>query len=102
MADRPMRCYFWRVTDALDYLLTLARLRVPGALAGPEPETPADQQRERDRERVERAFPTIEHRGAGRRDLPWCRSLSGARLNRPPEATILNAARRTGAAKGGR
>jgi hypothetical protein len=30
------------------------------ALAGPEPETPADQQRARDRERIERAFPEID------------------------------------------
>jgi hypothetical protein len=58
MADRPLRRYFWRVTDALDYLMTLARLRVLGALAGPE--TPSDQQHKRDRKRVERTFPTIE------------------------------------------
>lgn len=47
---RPrLRRLFWRVTDALDYLMTLARLRVLGALAGPETETPSDQQREQDR-----------------------------------------------------
>ena len=40
---------FWRVADQLDYLLTLARLRILDALAGSEPETPADQRRERER-----------------------------------------------------
>jgi hypothetical protein len=53
MADEPLRRLFWRVADALDYLLTLARLRILDALAGPLPETPADQQRARDRERTE-------------------------------------------------
>jgi len=57
---RAMPRLFWRVADALDYFLTLARLRILDALAGPEPETPADQQRERDQERLERAFPEIE------------------------------------------
>jgi hypothetical protein len=51
---------FWRALDWLDYWLTLARLRILDALTGPEPETPADQQRKRDRERMERAFPKIE------------------------------------------
>jgi hypothetical protein len=46
------------VADELDYLLTLARLRILDALAGPLPETPAD--RQRDRERIARAFPEIE------------------------------------------
>ena len=52
----PVR-FFCRVVDALDYLVTLARLRIVDAVAGAEPETPADQQRKRDRERIERAFP---------------------------------------------
>jgi hypothetical protein len=47
------------VVDALDHFLMLARLRILDALARPEPETPADQQRARDRERIERAFPEI-------------------------------------------
>jgi hypothetical protein len=51
---------FWRVADDLHYLWTLATLRILDALAGPKPETPADQQRERDRGRIERAFPVIE------------------------------------------
>jgi hypothetical protein len=48
------------VADDLDYLWTLATLRILDAIVGPEPETPADQQRTRDRERLERAFPAIE------------------------------------------
>jgi hypothetical protein len=57
MADGPLRRLFWDVADDLDYLVTLASLRILDALAGPEPETPADQQRKQDRERIERAFP---------------------------------------------
>jgi hypothetical protein len=60
MTDGRLRGLFWRVVDALDYLVTLVRLRILDALAGPEPETPADQQRARDRERIARAFPAIE------------------------------------------
>jgi hypothetical protein len=59
-ADDPYKVdqrLFWRVADDLDYLWTLATLRILDALAGPEPETPADQQRARDRERIERVFP---------------------------------------------
>ena len=35
MADRRLGRLFWRVADHLDYLLTLARLRILDALAGP-------------------------------------------------------------------
>ena len=49
MTDDRLRRLFWRVADQLDYLVTLARLRILDALAGPQPETPADQQRERER-----------------------------------------------------
>ena len=52
-----VRRLFWRVADHLDYLLTLAELRIPDALAGPLPETPADRQRER--ETIKWAFPEI-------------------------------------------
>jgi hypothetical protein len=50
MVDGPLRRLFWHAADHLDYLLTLARLRILDALAGPLSETPADQQRQRDRE----------------------------------------------------
>ena len=60
MADGPLRRLFWRVADDLDYLVTLARRRIMDALAGPEPETPDDQQLARDRERIEKAFPETE------------------------------------------
>jgi hypothetical protein len=56
MARRPLTRFFWHVVDALDYFVTLARLRMFDALAGPDPETRADQQRAR---RMERAFPEI-------------------------------------------
>ena len=51
---------FCHVVDHFDYLWTLATLRILDAVAGPEPEAPADQPRGRDRERIERAFPKIE------------------------------------------
>jgi hypothetical protein len=59
MLDTALQRLFWRVVDHLDYALTLARLRVLDAVAGPEPETPADQKREKDREQIEREFPKI-------------------------------------------
>jgi hypothetical protein len=40
MTDGRRRRLFWRVADDLDYLVTLASLRILDALAGPEPETP--------------------------------------------------------------
>jgi hypothetical protein len=49
MTDQPLRGLFWRGADQFDYLLTLTRLRILDALAGPLPETPADQRRERER-----------------------------------------------------
>ena len=47
MADGPARRLLWHVADDLDYLVTLASLRILDALAGPLPETPADRRRER-------------------------------------------------------
>jgi len=60
VATGRLRRLSWRVADDLDYLWTLATLRILDWLAGPLPETPADQQRDRDRERLRRAFPEIE------------------------------------------
>jgi hypothetical protein len=60
VATGRMRRLSWRVADDLDYLVTLTRLRVLDAIVGPLPETPADQQREQDRERLRKAFPEIE------------------------------------------
>jgi hypothetical protein len=51
MTDGPLWRLFWRVVDELDYLLTLTRLRILDALAGPPPETSGDQRR--DSERIE-------------------------------------------------
>ena len=58
-ADGSPRRLFWRVADQLDYLRTLAKLRILDAVCGPEPETDADRQRNRDRERLRAAFPKI-------------------------------------------
>jgi hypothetical protein len=40
-----------RALDRVDYLITSARLRVLDWVCGPEPLTPADEQRERDHDR---------------------------------------------------
>jgi hypothetical protein len=56
MFDTGLRRVLWRVVDHLDYVLTLVKLRVLDAVAGTEPETPADQKREKDREQIEREF----------------------------------------------
>jgi hypothetical protein len=53
VATGRLRRLFWHVADDLDYLWTLATLRILDALAGPLPETTADQQRARDREQTE-------------------------------------------------
>jgi hypothetical protein len=84
---RGLLAFLWRVVDALDHVLTLARLRILEALAGPLPETPANQQRarnrEQDRDRTERVGPVTSR-------APWS-----------PFVPIASA-RRTGAARGGR
>jgi hypothetical protein len=49
MTDTRLRRLFWRVADQLDYLVTLAWLRILDKLAGPILETPSDRQRRRDR-----------------------------------------------------
>jgi hypothetical protein len=67
MTEGPLRRLFWRVVDALDYLLTMVRLRILDVLAGPEPETPSDQQRDGDREGVREASPRALPEGRDRR-----------------------------------
>ena len=71
MADSPLQRLFWRVVDALDYLLTLVRLRMLDALAGPEPETPVDRRRKRGREQLDRAFPEIDCKEPDARGLSF-------------------------------
>ena len=65
MSEGLLARFFWQVVDALDYFVTLAKLRIVDAAAGPQPETPADQQRGRDRERLERAFSEIDCKELG-------------------------------------
>jgi len=49
----------WRLLDALDYWLTQARLYLVDVVCGPQPEPPADETRNVDRERLRKAFPEI-------------------------------------------
>jgi hypothetical protein len=51
MANGPLALLFWCAVDWLDYWITQARFWVVDAVCGPEPETEADQQWSRDRER---------------------------------------------------
>jgi hypothetical protein len=46
MFDTGLRRVLWRIADGLDYVLTLTKLRILDAVAGPESETSADQKRE--------------------------------------------------------
>jgi hypothetical protein len=48
---------FSLVLDRLDYLLMYTRLRILDWICGPEPPSPADELRERDRDRLSKAFP---------------------------------------------
>jgi hypothetical protein len=59
MLETRLRRIFWHIADGLDYWLTLTKLRILDALTGPLSETPEDRQRERHRDRLERAFPKI-------------------------------------------
>jgi hypothetical protein len=63
MLDAGPRRILWRVFDGLDYVLTLVGLRILDALTGPLPQTPEDQQREREREQLKRAFSGIDCKG---------------------------------------
>jgi hypothetical protein len=65
ISDGPVRRFFWRVIDNLDYSLALTKLRILDALMGPLPEMPEDQQRKRDREQLDRAFPGIDCKQPG-------------------------------------
>jgi hypothetical protein len=56
-----------RALDRLDYLITSARLRVLDLICGPEPLTPADEQREREHDRLRKAFPKVDIDGKHRR-----------------------------------
>jgi hypothetical protein len=58
MTDGPLRRLFWRVADQLDYLVTLAWLRILDALVRAKGR--GVDERLRDRDRIVRAFPEIE------------------------------------------
>jgi len=56
----------WReLVDRLAYASTLARLWIYDRIAGPFPMTDADVVRERDIERLQRAFPDVDIDGTG-------------------------------------
>jgi hypothetical protein len=67
----------WRIADGLDYVLTLVRLRILDAVAGPEPETSADQRREAGRERMQRERPPKSSRKEHRAALSLERIIAG-------------------------
>jgi len=57
MVDGPLGRAVWRVVDTVDYWLIQARLGFVDAVRGPQPPTPADEEREADRERPGDGFP---------------------------------------------
>jgi hypothetical protein len=56
----PAMGFLHRVLDYVEYLVTLAHLRLLDAICGPEPATPADDQREREQERLRKTFPGVD------------------------------------------
>jgi hypothetical protein len=52
-----------RALDDLDYVFTFMSLRTLDWICGPEPPMPADEQRERDRDRLREAFPKVDKDG---------------------------------------
>jgi hypothetical protein len=86
MTNGPAPRYFGRAVDGLDYCLTLVRLLTLDVLAGPEPETPGDQQRRTAWERMEQAFPELYREEAGTVSRPSLRSRSCRSFDRPAHA----------------
>jgi hypothetical protein len=60
------RRFVSRALDHLDYVITYTRLRIFDWICGPEPPTPADEQRERDHKRLRKAFPKVDIDGQHR------------------------------------
>jgi hypothetical protein len=56
MKDRLVRL-FWHILDVADYATISVRLRLVDLIYGPEPPTPADMQREKEHEQLQRTFP---------------------------------------------
>jgi hypothetical protein len=54
-----MRFWSWAV-DRIEYAVMSIRLAILDWICGPEPTTSADRQREADKDRLQRAFPTID------------------------------------------
>ena len=47
---------FWGALDRVDYAVTVVRCRIVDFIVGPEPPTPADEQREVEHKRLRNAF----------------------------------------------
>jgi hypothetical protein len=56
----PVIRLFLRPSEAVGYVIMSARLRLVDMIYGPEPPTPADRQREIEKERLQRAFASID------------------------------------------
>jgi hypothetical protein len=72
--DNPVleaaRRLFWRALDRICGFFVGVRLSIDDRIFGPEPVTSGDEKRERDHERLIRAFPTVEKTtGDGHADL---------------------------------
>jgi hypothetical protein len=73
MVDGPLGRIVWRMVDAADYWLMQARLGIVDAVCGPEPETPADEKREADRERASPSPAASSYRPPGQ--TSWSKAL---------------------------
>jgi hypothetical protein len=65
MHSRRLIDLYAQIADRIDYAVTSARLAILDRLAGPMPKTWADNIRERERERLQKAFPEVDVDGTG-------------------------------------
>jgi len=66
VAEAKLARLFWEALDRVTYALTFARLSLFDVIHGPEAQTPADQKREADRERLREASPRALPEGGDR------------------------------------
>ena len=63
--DRGIRQAWRQFVDRISYAATFAPLWLLDRIAGPEPPTDADMAREREKERLQQAFPGVDIDGMG-------------------------------------
>jgi hypothetical protein len=88
MAEAKLAQLFWEALDRVAYALTFARLWLIDVIHGPEAQTPADEKREADRERLQEAFPDV--------DFDETIAITGEERHAHTEATLTAPLRASG------